>query len=276
MIDYKYIALILIVVVIGVVVFINLYKKRENYADVFTNADQFKNMVGTSNFSSNLQPVAGQDPTSQSYLYMRSSDPYASAGIVNAGMSKSNDSSYLAFSQGDSPVLTLNSSSEKMFSSSNDYSKLVDTTKQEKQKKYNVNNTLEYTTPQDLLPTPDMSQPLVKDPSDPSNFMYDRTLFAPLKSRNKNVGDRIRGDLDIEPIKTGWFDIATNPKTDLVKGYLGSFRDIQEHQELQDVIYERDRLGDKQDSRLMDPRFATAPRSTSTSNNPWGRGINNP
>jgi hypothetical protein len=100
-------------------------------------------------------------------------------------------------------------------------------------------DTLKYTTPQELLPAPDMRQPLMRDPSDPSNFMYDRTIFAPLKKRNHNEADRIRGDLDIEPVKTGWFDIATIPTVDLVKGYFGYYNDIQEYQDLQDITYAR-------------------------------------
>jgi hypothetical protein len=100
-------------------------------------------------------------------------------------------------------------------------------------------DTLKYTTPQELLPAPDMRQPLMRDPSDPSNFMYDRTLFAPLKKRNRNEADRIRGDLDIEPVKTGWFDIATIPTVDLVKGYFGYYNDITQYQDIQDIAYTR-------------------------------------
>ena len=102
-------------------------------------------------------------------------------------------------------------------------------------------NTLKYTVPKDLLPAPDMRQPLARDPSDPSNFMYDRTVFAPLKKRNHNEADRFRGDLDIEPVKTGWFDIATVPTVDLVKGYFGKFSDIEQYQDLQDISYQRAR-----------------------------------
>lgn len=102
-------------------------------------------------------------------------------------------------------------------------------------------DTLKYTTPSELLPAPDMRQPLMRDPSDPSNFMYDRTLFAPLKKRNHNEADRIRGDLDIEPVKTGWFDIATIPTVDLVKGYFGYYNDITQYQDLQDIAYTRAR-----------------------------------
>jgi hypothetical protein len=128
---------------------------------------------------------------------------------------------------------------------SNDFSGIVDETTSPKKAapvKYSSGpNTLEYTTPKELLPTPDMRQTLSRDPSDPSNFMYDRTLFAPLKKRNPNEADRFRGDLDIAPIKTGWFDIATNPSVDLTKGYFGYYNDITEYQDIQDIAYQRSR-----------------------------------
>lgn len=104
-----------------------------------------------------------------------------------------------------------------------------------------LQNPNDYITPQEMLPIPDMRQPLARDPSDPANFMYDRTLFAPLKKRNLNYSDRLRGDLDIQPIKTGWFDIATIPHIDLTKGYFGYYTDINQFQDLQDVVYERNR-----------------------------------
>jgi hypothetical protein len=100
---------------------------------------------------------------------------------------------------------------------------------------------LEYVVPSELLPVPDMRSQMDRDPSDPSNFMYDRTLFAPLKSRNHNEPDRIRGDIDIAPIKTGWFDIATIPQVDLAKGYVGYFNDIQETMDIQDIAFSRSR-----------------------------------
>jgi hypothetical protein len=102
-------------------------------------------------------------------------------------------------------------------------------------------NTLDYTSPKDLLPVPDLRTPLMRDPSDPENFMYTRTLFAPLKTRNHNEGDRIRGDLNIQPVKTGWFDIATVPSIDLIKGYFGYYNDISEYTDVQDAIYQKDR-----------------------------------
>jgi hypothetical protein len=78
--------------------------------------------------------------------------------------------------------------------------------------------------------------------------MYDRTIFAPLKTRNHNAPDRIRGDLDIAPIKTGWFDVAAVPSTDLAKGYFGQYNDIQEFQDIQDVIYSKAQNGTSQNS----------------------------
>ena len=102
-------------------------------------------------------------------------------------------------------------------------------------------NTLDYTSPKDLLPVPDLRTPLMRDPSDPENFMYTRTLFAPLKTRNHNEGDRIRGDLNNQPVKTGWFDIATVPSIDLIKGYFGYYNDISEYTDVQDAVYQKDR-----------------------------------
>lgn len=132
---------------------------------------------------------------------------------------------------------------------------------------------MQYSTPKELLPTPDMRQPLMRDPSDPVNFMYDRTIFAPLKTRNHNTPDRIRGDIDIAPIKTGWFDVSAVPSTDLAKGYFGSYNDIQEYQDIQDAVYSKaqgDNTGGKMstilssiNSQLTTPslKYARPPRS---------------
>jgi len=91
-----------------------------------------------------------------------------------------------------------------------------------------------------LLPVPDMRQSSTRDPSDPANYMYDRTIFAKLKPRYNTVPDRIRGDLSITPLRVGWFDVTTTPSTDLSQGYFGTFTDIQQTQDLQDAIYTRD------------------------------------
>jgi hypothetical protein len=126
--------------------------------------------------------------------------------------------------------------------------KMQDTKKYKASLDNSVPNTLEYTLPSELLPTPDMRQPLMRDPSDPSNFMYDRTVFAPLKSRNLNTPDRIRGDLDIQPIKIGYFDVSTVPQIDLSKGYFGYYNDIEQTQDLQDIAYQKTRDTDGGDT----------------------------
>ncbi len=78
-------------------------------------------------------------------------------------------------------------------------------------------DTTKYMTPQDLLPTPDMNQPLMRDPNDPNNFMYERNVFAPLKRRNGNASDVLRGDLEINPDDSGWFKVSKSGPTR--KGY---------------------------------------------------------
>lgn len=109
-------------------------------------------------------------------------------------------------------------------------------------KKYQADSQT-YTATKDLLPTPDMRQASMRDPSDPSNYIYDRTIFAKLKPRYGTVADKVRGDLSITPLKTGWFDVRSTPSTDLVKGYFGSYTDIQENVDLQDAVFSRASLG---------------------------------
>lgn len=94
-----------------------------------------------------------------------------------------------------------------------------------------------YIDAKEMLPVPDIRSCL-KDPSDPDNYMYDRTLFAPLKRRNANIDvDWIRGDLYIEPIRTGWFDTPSIPGVDLVKGAIPIITDPV--LDLEDTIYSR-------------------------------------
>ena len=80
-----------------------------------------------------------------------------------------------------------------------------------------------------------------KDPTDPTNYMYDRTLFAPLKRRYGNVQtDYIRGDVYVAPNKFGWFDVPSNPGTDLNPGFFNlNYPSFQSHVDNQDTTVER-------------------------------------
>lgn len=80
-----------------------------------------------------------------------------------------------------------------------------------------------------------------KDPTDPSNYMYDRTLFAPLKRRNGgNQTDFIRGDIYVAPNKFGWFDVPSNPGTDLNPGFFNlNYPSFEQSVEKQDVEIKR-------------------------------------
>jgi hypothetical protein len=82
-----------------------------------------------------------------------------------------------------------------------------------------------YMDPSQMLPLPDVRSCL-KDPSDPENYMYDRTLFAPLKRRHADIPvDYIRGDIFIPPIRSGWFDTPSIPSVDLQKGAISIITD---------------------------------------------------
>jgi hypothetical protein len=102
------------------------------------------------------------------------------------------------------------------------------------------NSALEYLSPKDLLPVPDMASVLTKDPTEPNTFMYDRTLFAPLKRRNINPVDFIRGDLAIPLDNKGWFFSAASPGTDLMVGAMNIIApDIEQQTMMQDITYAR-------------------------------------
>ena len=80
-----------------------------------------------------------------------------------------------------------------------------------------------------------------KDPTDPTNYMYDRTLFAPLKRRNGGNGtDFIRGDVYIAPNRFGWFDAPSNPGTDLNPGFFNlNYPSFESHVEKEDLSVKR-------------------------------------
>lgn len=92
----------------------------------------------------------------------------------------------------------------------------------------NVNEPQEYKVINDTGVYTPTDQPLIKylglkkDPSNPSNFLYNRQISSPLRNANSNESDMIRGDLRIAPIKTGWFDTPANPATDLTVGYFNT------------------------------------------------------
>jgi len=107
----------------------------------------------------------------------------------------------------------------------------------------------------DILPTPDMRYASGLDPTDPNNFIYERTLFAPLKRRYGNNVDFFRGDIDVTPERRGWFDVRSVGSNDVVKGYFSNYTDIQQQTNLRDSYFDR--------------QVSTQERQASNTN-PWG------
>lgn len=108
----------------------------------------------------------------------------------------------------------------------------------------------------DLLPIPDMKYTSSIDPTNPENFIYNRTLFARLKRRYGNGVDFIRGDIDVKPEYRGWFDIRPPADNDLVQGYFDKYIDIEQETHLQDSIFTRNTpISDITESKI----------------NPWGK-----
>jgi hypothetical protein len=114
------------------------------------------------------------------------------------------------------------------------------------------------TTPQlqdvkDIMPTPDMRYSAGLDPTDPNNFIYERTLFAPLKRRNYGDVDYFRGDLEIMPERRGWFDTRSVGDKDVVQGYFSNYTDIQQNSTVRDSIFERTLTADQRQTRVTSP-----------------------
>ena len=105
----------------------------------------------------------------------------------------------------------------------------------------------------DIMPTPDMRYSANLDPTDPNNFIYERTLFAPLKRRNYGDVDYFRGDLEIMPEKRGWFDIRSVGDKDVVQGYFSNYSDIQQSATVKDSIFERTLTADQRQVRNTSP-----------------------
>lgn len=114
-------------------------------------------------------------------------------------------------------------------------------------------NTPELQDVKDIMPTPDMRYAAGLDPTDPNNFIYERTLFAPLKRRNYGDVDYFRGDLEIMPEKRGWFDTRSVGDKDVVQGYFSNYTDIQQNSTVRDSIFERTLTADQKQTRNTSP-----------------------
>ena len=77
------------------------------------------------------------------------------------------------------------------------------------------------------------------DPTNSENFMYDRTIFAPLKRRYANGVDFFRGDIHVKQQNRGWFDISPATEKDIVTGYFDRYIDIQQETAIRDANFNR-------------------------------------
>lgn len=93
-----------------------------------------------------------------------------------------------------------------------------------------------YNDPQ--LPLGDIHQ-VSMDATDPANFMYDRTVFAPLKRQYGADVDHLRGDIDIKQEFRGWFDARPATEKDITRGYFNSYLDVQQTMAVQDAQFVR-------------------------------------
>lgn len=123
------------------------------------------------------------------------------------------------------------------------FSKLGDmidyTTEQQPKKQMSDRPDLSFADPKDLLPKNSMSNSF-GDPRNPNQYIYDRNITTRLKSRFLGEKDRIRGDLYIAPNKFGWFDVPTNPGTDLNAGFVGiNYPSFESNIQLQDTEVQR-------------------------------------
>lgn len=77
------------------------------------------------------------------------------------------------------------------------------------------------------------------DPTQPENFMYTRTVFAPLKRQYGNGVDYYRGDIPITQEYRGWFDVRPATQKDVVTGYFDRYIDIQQETAIKDAQWTR-------------------------------------
>jgi hypothetical protein len=188
-------------------------KKKEGYSEVFLTTGVNDSMVQRPTFKPNLAPRF--DPFRESGGYIRGSYP----------------NSYDVQAIGPSPIEDMASLSNFDYATLGGEDKMNEgfnqACKKVKAGQYQLGEevalaSMDYTDPKDLLPEPDM-RACFKDPTNPENYMYERTLYAPLKQRTTNYPDRIRGDLYIPPIRTGWFDSPCIPNVDLARGATQGF-----------------------------------------------------
>jgi hypothetical protein len=91
---------------------------------------------------------------------------------------------------------------------------------------------------ENVLPLGDINQ-LSMDPTDPNNFLADRTIFSKLKRQYGNQVDFIRGDIDVTQEYRGWFDVRPATEKDIVTGYFDRYLDIQQYTALRDAQFTR-------------------------------------
>ncbi len=210
--------IVLVVVIIGIAAYCYMNSnssKKEHYKEVFLTGGYNDSAVQRPTFKANLAPRF--DPYREGGGYIKGSFP-DNYSVQSVGPNSLSKGEIEAAKQLDYATL---GGENKMLSEYDEACKLM------KRGEYKVAKevalaSMDYVEPKDLLPEPDMRS-CVKDPTNPANYMYDRTLFAPLKQRTSNIPDRVRGDLNIAPIRYGWFDSPAVPGVDLAKGATQGF-----------------------------------------------------
>jgi hypothetical protein len=104
-----------------------------------------------------------------------------------------------------------------------------------------------------ILPNPDMKYATGVDPTNPENFIYNRTLFARLKRRYTNDVDYFRGDIDVTPEYRGWFDIRPPSDVDKVQGYFDRYIDIEQETAIRDATFDRNLSASDRKQRNTNP-----------------------
>jgi hypothetical protein len=215
---------------------------KEGYQDLYYN--QNMPTVSRPQFMSNLDP---------NNMNMRS-DPYAYGGFIRGdspavgNLAATNQWGNDTANSGSGPnvgtltgetvsALRPDPSAFAISQDGSDFANMVQVNRDEAPK--GNMNLQEYLSPAQLLPQPSMALTVNEDITNPSNFLFDRAIFAPLKSRLRSAPDYIRGDLNIEPVKYGNFDVSILPSVDLQKGYLSWGLDNEQMMNIQDIVYDK-------------------------------------